>query len=105
MVTDIDIFAKLLVVHGNARLVAFDLIRRKREDIALGNRDLSIFKGLDAIFGTFGIQHDRNREIELLSDLLDQIDGRLMLLVRSVGKVESRNVHTCESHFRQNILL
>ena len=98
-----QIFCQLLIVDGNLFLIAHHIIRGKRERIAIGQQNFLVFKGLDTIFRSLGIQHDGNGKVQLLSDLLNHLNLLLMLLVTAVGKVQSCHIHALLTHLCQDL--
>ena len=74
----------------------------KGEFVAVGEVYLAALEGPYAVFGTLRVQHYRYRKIEFFAHRLDHIYLFLMILVRSVRKVQARNVHTRKAHLFEN---
>ena len=92
------------IADGNDRLVAVDLPRRKGERIAVLQHDLLIFERADAVFRPLGVEHDGDGQLQLAPHLADHIKFLLVLLMRSVRKVQARDIESRPAHFRKYLL-
>ncbi len=99
------VVGKSRIADGNAGLVADDaFIGGKGEGVALVQHDFAVFERADAVFGTLGVQQDRDRQVQLLADAPDLFDMVKVIRMRAVRKVEARDIHAgaahlCESGF------
>ena len=67
--------------------------------------DLAVFEGADPVLGALGIQQDGNGQIQLLTDLFDEVNLLLLLLMGAVGKIQPGHIHTGQAHFFQSLLV
>ena len=65
----------------------------------------ALSESADPVLRALGIQHNRNGLIQLFTHRLDQIDLFLMLLVGTVGKIQSGNIHARLTHLSQHLLI
>ena len=56
----------------------------KYEVLSVPNCDFPAAEGPDTVFRAFGIQHDGNRQFELVPDCLDHVNLFLVFLVSAV---------------------
>ena len=86
-------------------LVALDVLNRECECVAVSQHNFVILKGLDAVFGTFGVEHNCNRQLELVPYLFDKLNVLFVSFVIAVRKVKSGNAHARFAHFGQHLFV
>ena len=94
---------KGLVADRAVPLVPFALVGGEGERIPLPDSDAMVPEGPGAVLGTLGIQHDGNRLVQLVTDLLDGPDFLQMLRVVAVREVQSGHVHARFDHLLQHL--
>ena len=104
-ITGLQILVQRLVIHANPSFIAVHLVCGKRKVCAFRNGNLAGGEGSDAIFRTFCVQHNCNRQPQLLPDLLNQFNLFFMLFMGAVGKIQPRNVHAGKAHLCQCLLI
>ena len=95
---------EITVADGNLMLVSLHFLGGKGKMISVVYGDAAVFKGADAVFRAFGIQHDRDRQIQLCADFFDGIDTDKVFRMGAVRKVQTRYVHTCPAELYQHLL-
>ena len=79
---------------GDLMGVALDLAAGQDELRACLQRHLAALDGLGAHLRPLRIQQDRNRDALLLAQALDARDARPLLLIASVGHIQTAHVHS-----------
>ena len=100
-----QILNQALVIDGDPGLVALHLIHGEGKFVTGVYMDLAVFEGADPVLGALGIQQDGNGQIQLLTDLFDQVNLLLLLLMGAVGKIQPGHIHTGQAHFFQSLLV
>ena len=104
-VADLQIVDEALIGDGHPSLISDDILGGEGKHVAVLERDLFVFESFDAVFRPLGVEHDRNGQLQLLPNPLDQVDFLLVLLVRAVRKIEARDIHARQAHLRQGFLV
>ena len=92
-ITGNKLMHKLCIADRHDAFVSLHLVCRKGKALTLDQGHATVFKGLDTVLGTLGVQHDGNGHIQLGSYLLDAVNSFLMILVGIMGKIQSGYVH------------
>ena len=104
-ITDIHLVCEVLVADRNTFIRSDTLLRSKCKRIAVIKVNLVIFKRSDPVFRSFGIEHYRYGEIQVISYLFQGVDLLLMLLMCTVGEIQPRYIHSCQTHLPEYIFL
>ena len=104
-IAGIKLMRQIFIRNRNLRFVALDIVRGENEAVAGLKLDLAVFECSDAVFGSLCVQHYRNRLLHALPDPLYRLDLRKMLLMRSVGEVQTGNIHARFDHFLKRMLV
>ena len=102
-VADGQLLGKAGVADADDGLVTLDLARGKGEGISVLQDNALVFEGTDPVFGAFGIEHDRDREVQLRADLADHVKFLLMLLMCAMGEIQARDVQSGAAHFGEDL--
>ena len=95
-VADIHIIHQILIRNRYPVLISQDIFRHQYECLPFFQLNSSILKITNPNLGTLGIQQESYRKVQLLSDLLHLSDRLPVLLMRSVGKINSGHAHAVQ---------
>ena len=97
-----EVFGESLVAYGNTGLIPFDILRGEGEILPIRQGDPMILEHADTVLRALGVQHDRNRQLQLLPNLPNRPDPLQMFLVISVGEVQPSHVQSRFAHLGKN---
>ena len=92
-VTRLDFRVEALVVDGDMRLIARDVLIRQRELIALLEHDLAVLELAEAHLRSLRIENQGNDLAGLLGSLAHHVDAVEVLCVVTMGEVKACTVH------------
>ena len=97
-----QVIGKARVAHGHDGLVALHVAGGEGEVRPVGEGDLPLLEGADAVLGTLGVEHDRDGQAQLGAHGLDHVDLLLVLLMGAVGEVQAGHVQALLAHGAEN---
>ena len=103
-VTGQKLLGKSLVADADALCIADNILGGEGEGCTVGQVYLTALKGAYSVLGALGIKQDCNGQTELLPYLLYRIYSYKVILVSSVRKVESGNIHSRTAKSSEHLL-
>ena len=99
MVTFGNIPWQVLEGDGSDGVIAQQILGGQHKRVAFLQNCFSVLELAQTDFRSFGVQQGCQRNIQLFSQFFYHIQALLMLLVASVRKVKTGNVHSRFDHF------
>ena len=86
---------KVLIGYAAYFFIADNIAYGKRKLLSLAQLYGIAAEVFQPYFRPLGVQHNRNRQVEFLSNLLDTVDTDLVLFMRTVRKIKAAYVEPC----------
>ena len=86
---------KVLIGYTAYCFVADNIARGERKLLPLTKLYCIATKVFKPYFRPFSVQHNRNWQVEFLSNLFNTVDTDLVLFMRTVRKIKAAHIETC----------
>ena len=105
MVAGFDVLDQIFVCDGNLLLVPLDLTGGEGKALVFFQFHRTLGKGTDTDFRPFGVQHGRDGQMQLPAKAFDCFQPFSLLLMGTMGKIETGYVHARFHQFSQDVFV